>query len=302
MNSPYFGQMLDALDQGIIILDREGTIVFFNNWMVLASGIEAAAANGHKLLGLFPQLDTPLFHRNFQSVLSFGNTAFFTHKTSPWLIPLPPAPGSPAGHEHMQQSGQMGPLRENGEIRFAYLIIRDITETVSDVQHLTRMAMHDALTGTWNRRWFDHWLAEEIDRAQRYQRRLSLVMFDLDHFKQVNDRYGHPAGDRVLGSVATCCGGLIRTIDTLARFGGEEFCVILPETDSAAASALAERLRSGVASLAIQLENASLNITISLGVASFQRGMDSAGFLQAADSALYRAKEGGRNRVAAETA
>jgi diguanylate cyclase (GGDEF)-like protein len=179
------------------------------------------------------------------------------------------------------------------------LIIRDITETVTDVQKLTRMAMHDSLTGAWNRRWFDHWLKEEIERASRYQRDLSLIMFDLDHFKEVNDAYGHPVGDQVLTEVANCCASLIRNCDTLARYGGEEFCVLLPETAQTAALALAERLRAGVAGLSIKAGNVAISITISLGVASHAPGLFGETLLQITDAALYRAKESGRNRVVA---
>ncbi len=299
MKGPYFGQMLNALDEGIIITDRDGTIVFFNHWLVLASNIPAEAAIGKHLLGVFPQLDTALFHRNFRSVLSFGNTAFFSHSANPWLIPLAPAPGSAPGFDKMQQSGQLGPLRENDTIQFVYLIIRDITETVTDVQHLTRMAMHDSLTGAWNRRWFDHWLREELSRAERYSRELGLIMSDLDHFKLVNDQYGHQAGDRILASAAKCCTSLIRATDTLARYGGEEFCIILPETDSDAARALAERIRTGIAALETAGDQSVIKITVSLGVSNFSPGISADELLNQADAALYQAKTGGRNQVVA---
>ena len=168
---------------------------------MLASNIPAEAAIGKHLLGVFPQLDTALFHRNFRSVLSFGNTAFFSHSANPWLIPLAPAPGSAPGFDKMQQSGQLGPLRENDTIQFVYLIIRDITETVTDVQHLTRMAMHDSLTGAWNRRSFERSADLEMNRAHRYHYPLSIMMIDIDYFKKVNDQYGHTVGDTVLNEL-----------------------------------------------------------------------------------------------------
>jgi len=297
MNSPFFGQMLDALDQGVIIINLESEIVFFNRWMELTSAIESAQALGKKLTSLFPQLDNPLFQRNLRSVISFGNTAFFTHGANPWLIPLAPSPGSTHGFENMQQSGQMGPLRDGNEIKYVYLIIRDVTDTVTDVQHLTRMAMHDSLTGTWNRRWFDHWLSEEISRAERYNRTLSLIMLDLDLFKAINDAHGHPAGDTVLKEVANRCLSLIRATDTLSRFGGEEFCVLMPETASDAACGLAERLREAVADLEIIHDTQKIGITISLGVSTFSPGMNAETLLHHADESLYHAKRNGRNRV-----
>ena len=302
MNSPFFQQMLDALDCGVVILDGEGRIVFFNHWLELASGLSNDDLLGLKLIECFPSLDNSLFIRNFRSVLSFGNTAFFSNLANPWLIPLPAAPNTAAQFDQMQQTGQMGPLREDGEIRFIYLLIRDITESVGHVQQLTDLAMHDNLTGCWNRRWFDHWLVEETERASRYQREMSLIMFDLDQFKQINDTQGHPIGDKVLAEVARVCAGVIRTTDTLARYGGDEFCVLLPETNLMAAIALAERLRAGVAGLVIVEGEVKLKITSSLGVAEFSANLDPEAFLQMADEALYRAKKAGRNRVAAAQA
>lgn len=263
----------------------------------MASTIGLTQAIGKKLTSLYPQIDTPLFQRNLRSVITFGNTAFFSHGVSPWVIPLAPSPGASHGFENMQQSGQMGPLRDGNEIKYIYLIIRDVTDTVTDVQYLTQMAMHDALTGAWNRRWFDHWLCEEINRAERYSRSLSLIMLDLDLFKVVNDTHGHPAGDTVLKEVANQCLSIIRTTDTLSRFGGEEFCVLMPETSSEAACGLAERLRAGVESLEIMHNEIKLGITVSLGVAVFSPGMDAETMLHHADESLYHAKRNGRNRV-----
>ena len=288
---------MDALDCGVIVLDSKGCIIFFNNWLELASGIAAESLIGQLLVERFPNLDNSLFNRNFRSVLSFGNTAFFSNLANPWLIPLPVAPNITKVFDHMQQTGQMGPLRENGEIRYVYMLIRDITETVSHVQQLTRMAMHDTLTGCWNRRWFDHWLNEETERASRYQRQLSLIMFDLDNFKQINDSHGHAIGDQMLAEVARVCATLIRTTDTLARLGGDEFCALLPETDLEAAIALAERLCTGVSELNITDGPLGFKITVSLGVAGFRPDLAPESFLQLADKALYRAKKAGRNQV-----
>jgi len=253
--------------------------------------------NRQILTSLFPQLDTPLFKRNLRSVISFGNTAFFVHGANPWLIPFPPAPGSSHGFVNMQQSGQMGLLREGNEIKFIYLIIRDVTDSVTDVQQLTRIAMRDALTGIRNRRWFDHWLTEEINCAERYNRSLSLIMLDLDLFKTVNDTHGHPEGDTVLKEVAFQCSSLIRATDTLSRFGGEEFCVLMPEIANEAACGLAERLRAGVEELEIIHDTLKLGIAISLGVSTFSPGMSGEILLHHADASLYHAKRNGRNRV-----
>ncbi|MFO7494510.1 MAG: GGDEF domain-containing protein [Desulfobacterales bacterium] len=166
------------------------------------------------------------------------------------------------------------------------------------VKHLENAAAIDPLTNCYNRRVLDRQLTHQVANAHRYAQEVSLIMFDLDHFKQVNDRYGHQAGDRVLQIVAETVLGAIRKGDYLARYGGEEFVVILPETKKSRAMELAERLRSKIANLAIGLpDGRSLSVTASFGVSAIRRDLDEAGFLREADTMLYKAKAAGRNTV-----
>ncbi|HET7784432.1 MAG TPA: diguanylate cyclase [Myxococcales bacterium] len=163
-----------------------------------------------------------------------------------------------------------------------------------------RMATTDGLTGLLNRRTFNSLLEKRLREAQRYGRPLSLLLLDIDHFKKVNDTHGHPAGDAVLRGVAQVAQKQARETDLVARYGGEEMALILPETDARGAWAIAERIRKAVAAAAHATEQGSLRVTLSVGVATWTGGGDSPDdLLQAADKALYRAKEGGRNRVEA---
>lgn len=166
---------------------------------------------------------------------------------------------------------------------------------------LEGLVNRDALTGLYNRREFDRRLAAEFERARRYDGVLSLLMLDLDRFKAVNDRYGHPAGDQVLRQLAELLQANLRPSDLLARYGGEEFSVILPHTGREAALALAERLRAAVARYSFHLpEVGDLSLTVSIGAASYPRDARTpAALVQAADTALYQAKGAGRNRVMA---
>lgn len=173
-------------------------------------------------------------------------------------------------------------------------------ERLQMLQEMERQARTDFLTGLPNRRHFLQRAEEELVRAQRYGGGLSLIMLDVDHFKRINDTYGHAAGDAVLRALGERCRALLRTADVPGRLGGEEFAVLLPQTDRMQALDAAERLRAGLASLQVEVpeQGTLLQFTVSLGVAS--RGPEDttlARLLQAADAALYAAKQTGRNRV-----
>lgn len=159
---------------------------------------------------------------------------------------------------------------------------------------LMALATTDGLTGLKNHRAFQEQLEQECKRIQRYGGSLSLLMLDVDHFKDFNDAFGHPEGDRVLKMVATCIANVVRSSDVAARYGGEEFGIILPETDCEGALKLAERLRLSIESI----EGLPRKVTISMGVAFFTPAIEKASDLvAAADNALYEAKRNGRNQV-----
>ena len=160
--------------------------------------------------------------------------------------------------------------------------------------------MTDPLTGVRNRRGFDQLAAREIQRSRRTGERIWLVMLDIDHFKRVNDTYGHAAGDEALRAVGTCCREQLREIDVLARFGGEEFVILLAGADQAEAVAIAERLRRAVATLTVATAAGPLRLTASFGVAPLQPHAgedDLEAAIALADAALYEAKRAGRDRV-----
>jgi diguanylate cyclase (GGDEF)-like protein len=166
---------------------------------------------------------------------------------------------------------------------------------------LAALSTTDPLTGIPNRRALDDHLADELARSQRYGTPLAVVMLDLDHFKRLNDRYGHAAGDAVLRRVAQVLDGEKRRGDTIARFGGEEFVAILSHADETAAQAWAERVRGRLGAAAVEVAGAILRVTASFGVAAALPGdagaISGQALLESADRALYSAKARGRNRV-----
>lgn len=167
-------------------------------------------------------------------------------------------------------------------------------------EKLQEMAFRDGLTGLYNHRYFQDLLSQEVKRAVRYHRPVGLVMFDIDHFKKINDNYGHPVGDQVLKALAEKIESLTRRTDVVARYGGEEFAVVLPETDAKGVGVLAQRLRRGIEQMSIATDAGELRITVSIGATSYdaEQGLCCKDeLIEAADAALYASKRGGRNQV-----
>jgi len=173
-----------------------------------------------------------------------------------------------------------------------------LQQAMADKEKLERLANLDSLTGLYNRRAISGKLRDLINRANRYKEDFSLVMLDIDHFKKVNDRYGHLTGDEVLEKIATLVRRNIRNTDVVGRYGGEEFIIILPQTNLSSAWVIAERIRSII-------ENAEMKdpagnvftVTVSQGLSEWERGEDADALISCADEALYKAKARGRNRV-----
>ncbi len=186
------------------------------------------------------------------------------------------------------------------EIRFLTAVAATLALTIRHtalVDELRLSSTHDELTGLANRRLLSARLQREIDRAKRFETDLAVLMLDIDHFKQLNDRFGHPMGDAVLRDVARVLEEGVRSIDTVARAGGEEFVVILPRTDAEAAERVADKLRARVAAHDVAELEGKARVTISLGVALLMPGEIGESLLARADRALYDAKEAGRDRV-----
>ncbi|MBN1612720.1 MAG: sensor domain-containing diguanylate cyclase [Polyangiaceae bacterium] len=187
-----------------------------------------------------------------------------------------------------------------GEPTGSVIVLDDVTEHRALVERLDRLARTDCLTETNNRRRFRELAQQETLRAWRYSRNLSVLAIDVDHFKEVNDRYGHATGDELLVELAHTMSATLRVSDTLARMGGEEFAILLPETDNESAVAAAGRVLARVGQLIVHTLNGPLCATVSIGVATLtarDRSLDD--LLNRADTAMYRAKALGRNCVVA---
>ncbi len=285
--------VMDHLPDPIVVLDGRGRIVDANQ----------AAQSG---LGLRPYGDVPV---------PLGTLWASTRQEVAETTHLELDVAGVAGPHPRMFEVRVTRLGERGRHSHSAILLRDVTDRermerellqASEAlrganQDLKRLANTDVLTGLANRRRFMEVLEGEIDRAERYDRPLSLVLVDLDHFKEVNDTHGHAGGDEVLRATAGVLASVCRDVDLAARIGGEEFAILLPETRASGAERVAERVRSRIAQGHHRAPSgAGFRITASAGVASLGREVGSGeALLQAADDALYRAKGEGRNRVVA---
>jgi two-component system cell cycle response regulator len=200
-------------------------------------------------------------------------------------------------------SKRISPAELVARVRTAQRIVSLEQALRASLAHKRQQADTDALTGAYSRHYLNRQLTRELKRAQRYGNSLSVLLLDVDHFKQVNDRYGHPAGDEVLAEFGERIrAGLPRDSDWVARYGGEEFLVVLPQTDQRGAHVVAEKLRRSVEQAPMRTTSAVIPVTVSVGVAGLEAvahaSRDSIDLLlDTADRCLYRSKESGRNRV-----
>ena len=193
------------------------------------------------------------------------------------------------------------PLRDTeGKVTHFASIQRDITEYKKLEQDLQILCRTDPLTTAANRRAFNEILSQEFSRFKRSQKEYALIMIDLDHFKSINDQHGHSVGDQVLIEVTERCKDNIRVHDILARLGGEEFCILLPYTDSDQAKKVAERLREKIEIKPIIVDGLRVKVTISVGISLVSSGdEDGHQAMERADQKLFQAKESGRNQICA---
>jgi diguanylate cyclase (GGDEF)-like protein len=246
------------------------------------------------LLGTIPasfaSLQRPLSHKIFQGLVI---ATFFFLCDMHWLASYhaPFSPDRDIGHllRAFNGLGTCAILAWSAHTRALI-----IAETEDALRHI---ASTDTLTGLLNRRAISEIADRECARKQRSQSPVSLILCDIDHFKQVNDNWGHAAGDHVLQSIANLLQGSLREYDSLARWGGEEFLLLLPETDHAGAALVAERLRASVEACALSFEDQHIPVTLTLGVSQIQQPENWHATVSRADEALYRGKAGGRNRV-----
>ncbi len=281
--------MSESMHDALVMINPQGQVIFWNESAEEMFGYSSQEAMGKDVHELIAPVE-------FRPGAEDGMDVFRrTGKGS--------AVGNILEYEGLCKDGTRFPLERSvasfqlDEGWCAAATLRDITERKNMERQLVRMATIDEMTGVCNRRHFMVVMLREMERAKRYGYPLSLIMFDADHFKYVNDGYGHDVGDEVLRQLANAMRATMREVDASGRLGGEEFAVLLPQIGLEDAHVAAERLRTAVGSLVVPTEKGDLGVTISLGVVTMTEGDDMESMLKRVDQALYRAKDGGRNRT-----
>ncbi len=281
---------LDQSDVGIVLLDHELRAQFVNR--------------AYRRIWRVP-------HELADSKPAFVGLLYHARDTGAYALATPDINAFIAKRIAMVRSGDKLPLdlrlADGAVIRFRCKVLSDggrmlnygnVSDLVHQADELAELATIDAMSGLYNRRHFIKQLENEWARHRRYGRPLSLLMLDIDLFKSVNDNFGHDVGDQVIAFVARMCRDGKRNSDTVARLGGEEFAVLLPETDIGDACTVAERLRKAIAEGAVPCGAAGIKVTVSIGAAVADAKMnDFSDLLKMADEMLYAAKRSGRNRV-----
>lgn len=322
--------ILDHAPIGELVVRADLTVLFWNRCLELWTGRGRAEVLGRRLDELFPHLAGPKYLNRIRQVFHGGAPAIFSSQLHPYLIPAP----LPGGKFRSQYSVVTGVPGSRPEEKYALIAIQDVTslseaianhrqlleqllaemairrqaedallKTTEELKRLNRSlrqrAVRDGLTGLYNHRYFYQVLKRDFALAQRGGGDYACLLFDLDNFKGINDRWGHPFGDKVLKGIARVLVNRCRKSDLVARYGGEEFAVLLPGSTLEGAVKLAEAIRLRIAATRFSCDGTAVIVTTSVGVATLRshRPLTPQELLAAADQALYRAKAEGRNRV-----
>jgi diguanylate cyclase (GGDEF)-like protein len=300
-----FADLPNRLNTGILILDKNFNILMWNRFLEVHANKSDKQVIGRSIFTIFPELPRKWFERKLSSVIQLKNQTFCGWEQRHHLFELSHSRPITTDSDFMAQNCTFLPIEVEGEVERICILIEDVTDVCHYQTQLNKalneLALSnriDGLTQAFNRKHWEECLASEFSRANRYKQELALVMLDLDQFKLLNDTYGHQGGDKVLIETTEVINELLRMGDLFGRYGGEEFAVILPNTELTGAHDVAERIRKTIENNAIEYQGKNINVTVSIGIAVMNeydaRYED---IISRADIALYKAKNSGRNQV-----
>lgn len=298
--------MLESVEIGLVVLDLEFKVQLWNGFMENHSGLTSTAVREQNIFLLFPELPAAWLKRKIDTVVMLNTRAFTSWELRPYLFRFGSSRPITGTSPYMYQNVTISPLAEpDGSIKRVCLMVYDVTDVACSRIELEQanaqlncLSKTDNLTKLLNRGAWESHLNSEFERFRRYGHDCTLILLDIDHFKRVNDQYGHQVGDDVIRHLAKTMRACLRSTDHLGRYGGEEFAILLPETSLQGACVIAERLRQTIAQAEVHSHNANVSYTVSLGIAALHKQTASSQqWLRQADEALYAAKHAGRNQV-----
>lgn len=298
--------MFQTVDVGLVVLNCDYRIQVWNGFMENHSGLTPRQVRDRYLFDLFSEIDEDWLRRKCDPVILLKNRAFTIWEQRPYIFKFRNYRPITGSAEYMYQNSTIFPLTDTrGQVTHLCFIIYDVTDVaVSRIElesmngRLKQLTKTDFLTQLFNRGHWEENLIQEFKRLQRYQHKSTLLMCDIDHFKRVNDTFGHAAGDVVIQAIADAVRNNLRATDIAGRYGGEEYAVLLVDTPLAQATVLAERLRKSVEALVIPYNGQQLKVTLSLGLAEYDSSMkEHRQWIEAADKGLYQSKANGRNQL-----
>ncbi|AZQ83299.1 GGDEF domain-containing protein [Colwellia sp. Arc7-635] len=295
----------DRLNTGVLILDNDFNIIMWNRFLAVHSNKTDVQVIGNSIFSVFPELPQKWFERKISSVIQLKTQSFCGWEQRHHLFELSHSRPITTDSHFMAQNCTFLPVEVAGTVEQICILIEDVTDVChyqtqlnKALEELALSNRIDGLTQSFNRKHWEECLAKEFSRARRYSHNVALIMLDLDQFKLLNDTFGHQGGDKVLIDTAKVISELLRLGDIFGRYGGEEFAVILPDTNLVGAQEVAERIRHTIAENIIVYQERNITVTVSIGVAVIdEEDTRYEDLISRADIALYKAKSMGRNRV-----
>lgn len=298
--------LLGSIEVGIVVVNRDFTVEMWNQFMENHSGLLPSQVVGKELFSMFKEIDKAWLLRKADPVFNLKSPAFLIWEQRSYLFKFTTNRPITSASDSMYQNVTIFPLASlSGEVEKICIMVYDVTDQALGQLNIERLndeleavSRTDGLTQLYNRRYWQEQFEREYKRTLRSDDLSTVIMLDIDHFKAVNDTYGHQAGDAVIQSLADVVRLTIRETDYAGRYGGEEFAILLPDTSVKSALMVAERLRKTAEKSTVTHEGREISYTISIGAAQFSANHPTAlAWLERADQALYAAKEGGRNQV-----
>lgn len=298
-------ELLDSIEVGIAVLDRNFKVQVWNKFLENHGAKKAEAIIGDSLFSHFPEIEEKWLRTKVDPVFNLKSPVFIIWEQRPYLFKFGCNRPVTSAAEFMYQNVTMFPIVDKrGNVERFCMLVYDVTEQAlgkRGMEHLNEelktASRVDGLTGLYNRRYWQERFDEMHKLCVRREKPSTALMLDIDHFKRINDTYGHQAGDKVIKMLAALIKRCVRETDLAGRYGGEEFAIILNDSSVEDAKIVAQRIRQLAKRLVVEHEGESISFTVSLGLAQFSPDFKGAmAWLECADQALYEAKENGRNQ------